>query len=85
MIIIVGLGNPGDKFKNTRHNVGFLAIDEFAKINNFEDFKLQKKFDAEISESEINTKKIILVKPQTFMNNSGKSVSKLFSSFKLQA
>jgi PTH1 family peptidyl-tRNA hydrolase len=83
MIIIVGLGNPGDKFKNTRHNVGFLAIDEFAKINNFEDFKLQKKFNAEISESGIEGKQIILVKPQKFMNDSGKSVSKITTTYKL--
>ena len=70
MIIIIGLGNPGEQYKNTRHNVGFMAIDAFAKINDFPEFKLQKKSNALISEKE----GVILVKPQTFMNESGKSV-----------
>ncbi|OGZ84061.1 MAG: aminoacyl-tRNA hydrolase [Candidatus Staskawiczbacteria bacterium RIFOXYD1_FULL_39_28] len=70
MIIIIGLGNPGKKFENTRHNVGFMAIDEFAKKNNFPDFVLNKKANALISENN----KIILAKPQTFMNESGKAV-----------
>jgi len=82
MIIIVGLGNPGEKYKNTRHNVGFQTIDEFAKENNFPEFGLSKKFNALISENIINGKKIILAKPQTFMNNSGKPVKTLFSFYK---
>lgn len=73
MIIIVGLGNPGKKYKNTRHNVGFQVIDEFAKENNFPEFKLSKKFNALVSEKG----NIILVKPQTFMNKSGKAVKAL--------
>jgi len=73
MIIIVGLGNPGEQYKNTRHNVGFMAIDEFAGKNNFPEFKLQKKSKALISDKE----DIVLVKPQTFMNESGKSVKEI--------
>lgn len=73
MIIIIGLGNPGEQYKNTRHNVGFMAIDKFAKENGFDTFKLEKKFDAEISKNG----KILLAKPQTFMNNSGRSAKKL--------
>jgi len=73
--IIIGLGNPGKKFEKTRHNVGFMAIDEFAKENNFPGFKLQKKTDSLISESE----NIILAKPQTFMNDSGKAVKKIIN------
>jgi PTH1 family peptidyl-tRNA hydrolase len=73
MTIIIGLGNPGKKFENTRHNVGFMAIDFFAEKNNFPDFKLQKRFDAQISELE----NILLAKPHTFMNESGKSAKKL--------
>ena len=83
MYIIVGLGNPGEKFKNTRHNVGFMALDEFAKNS---DFKLQKKFNAEISELPdvgSRVKNILLVKPQTFMNDSGKSVRKITTHYKL--
>jgi len=73
MAIIIGLGNPGKKFENTRHNVGFMAIDEFAKKNNFPDFKLQKKSEAEISEKD----GLLLAKPQTFMNESGASAQKI--------
>ncbi len=82
MIIIVGLGNPGKKYLDTRHNVGFQTIDEFIWENNFPELKLSKKFNALVSESIINGKKIILAKPQTFMNNSGKSVKTLFSFYK---
>jgi len=77
MIIIAGLGNPGEKYKNTPHNVGFEAIDKFAEKNNFPDFKLSEKFNALISEMIIGDKKIILAKPQTFMNESGKAIKKL--------
>lgn len=82
MIIIVGLGNPGRKYKNTRHNVGFQIIDEFAKENYFPEFRLSKKSNVLLSENIINGKKIILAKPQTFMNDSGKSVKTLFSFYK---
>lgn len=73
MNIIVGLGNPGKKFENTRHNVGFTAIDKFAEKNGFSDFELQKKSTSLISEKE----SILLAKPQTFMNESGKAVKKI--------
>ena len=84
MIVIIGLGNPGEKFKNTRHNAGFMALDEFKEKNNFPEFKISKKMKAELSENYLEEKKIILAKPQTFMNNSGKSVKKLITSYKLQ-
>ena len=85
MIIIIGLGNPGEQYKNTRHNVGFMAVDEFAKKNDFPEFKLQKKSNALISENIVNGEKIILAKPQTFMNESGKSVGSLTAQYKLPA
>lgn len=84
MILIVGLGNPGKKFEKTRHNLGFQIIDEFARNCKFPDFKLEKKFLAEISQEGITGKKIILAKPQTFMNNSGKSVKSLIRNWKLE-
>ncbi len=77
MIIIVGLGNPGKKFENTRHNVGFMAIDEFAKKNDFPEFKLQKKSEALVSEHILDSQAVVLAKPETFMNESGKSVKQL--------
>lgn len=77
MILIVGLGNPGKKFKRTRHNLGFRIVENFAKKNNFPDFKFSKKNNAKICKRKIDQKSIILAKPQTFMNNSGKVVKKL--------
>ena len=82
MYVIIGLGNPGKKYELTRHNIGFEIIDQFAKENKFPEFRLSKKFNALISENIINNKKIILAKPQTFMNNSGQSAKALFSFYK---
>jgi PTH1 family peptidyl-tRNA hydrolase len=79
MIIIIGLGNPGKKFEGTRHNIGFMAIDEFARKNDFPDFKLQKKSNAIVSERILGNEAVVLAKPQTFMNDSGKAVKQLIS------
>jgi len=84
MAILIGLGNPGPKFQNTRHNVGFMAVDKFAEKNNFPDFKLNKKFNFEISEGVINEQKILLAKPQTFMNNSGSAVKKIIKNLGIE-
>lgn len=73
ILLIVGLGNPGLKYKKTRHNVGFRVLDEFRKKQSFPRFKLNKKLRVEISAS----KKVVLAKPQTFMNNSGLAVKEL--------
>jgi PTH1 family peptidyl-tRNA hydrolase len=75
--VIVGLGNPGAKFERTRHNAGFMALDLFAEKNGFPEFEFSKKHNALVSEDN----DIVLVKPQTFMNESGKTIS----SFKLPA
>ncbi len=79
MIIIVGLGNPGEKFNHTPHNVGFDALDFFATKNNFPKFALSKKYSAMISEKD----EVILVKPQTFMNESGGAVKKIVKSYQV--
>jgi len=84
MILIVGLGNPGKKYIMTRHNLGFRVLDLFKRKNNFSGFKFSKKFKSELSKGLFLGEKIILAKPQTFMNNSGKAVKNLVSSFKLQ-
>ncbi len=82
MIIVVGLGNPGEKLKNTRHNVGFEAIDKIQRENCFSDFSFSRKLNAEISEGILNQEKTILAKPQTFMNSSGQSVKALKQYYK---
>lgn len=71
MKLIVGLGNPGIKYKKTRHNVGFMAIDCYAKKYNL---SFKTKFKGLLSEHIINNEKVILVKPQTYMNLSGECV-----------
>lgn len=85
MIIIAGLGNPGEKYKRTRHNIGFRIVDKFGKRNSFPEFKLFKKFDSLISERVFADKKIILAKPQTFMNESGKAVKSLINFYKIKS
>ena len=77
MFLIVGLGNPDKKYIKTRHNIGFLVLDKFQEENNLPGFLLSKKYDSLISEGNIENEKVILVKPQTFMNNSGRAVKSL--------
>jgi PTH1 family peptidyl-tRNA hydrolase len=84
MILIIGLGNPRKKFEKTRHNVGFRAVAAFQAKDGFSDFKFSKKFKAEISEGILDSKKIVLAKPQTFMNDSGKAVKILNTKYKIQ-
>ncbi len=84
MQIIVGLGNPGKEYAQTWHNVGWLALDEFKKTREFSDFVNNKKFKAEIAEEKQPGEKIILVKPQTFMNNSGQSIKTIFNFYKIK-
>ncbi len=75
--LIVGLGNPGEKYAQTRHNAGFLAVDAIAKNHGENTFKKNKKFLAQVCEVFCSGKKIILAKPTTFMNRSGESVRAL--------
>lgn len=81
MKIIVGLGNPGIKYKGTRHNVGYEVIDEFLKIH--PNFQKQKKFKSYIFHGNLYNEEIILVKPLTFVNLSGESVSSVVNFFKI--
>ncbi len=83
MFLIVGLGNTGKKYENTYHNMGFWALDEFARKN---DIKITKsKNNALIFEGKIGSKKVILVKPTTYMNNSGLAVRALMDKFKINS
>ncbi len=81
MKLIVGLGNPGKKYENSRHNVGFMVVDELARkfqISNFK-FQIDKKANAEIIKTSHGGEEIVLAKPQVFMNASGFAVAKLCS------
>lgn len=83
MKLIVGLGNPGEKYADTRHNVGFVLLDRLREKWDFPDFKMEKKFQAELSQGEQNGEKTILAKPQTFMNLSGEAVKSIMDFYKL--
>lgn len=80
-VMIVGLGNPGPAYRHTRHNFGFLAVDELADELNIQVRRL--KFKAMIGEGRFNDNKVVLVKPMTFMNESGRAVAPLLRYFKL--
>jgi len=83
MVLIVGLGNPGEQYEKTRHNAGFMVLDSFATGNDLPDFTFDKKSNSLTSDSIMENEKIILAKPQTFMNNSGRSVKTLYSKFRI--
>ena len=85
MKLIIGLGNPGQEYADTRHNIGFRIADQIQKEFSFPDFEFNKKFDAEISKGVIDGKEIILVKPQTFMNFSGAAAQAILAFYKLTA
>lgn len=82
MKIVVGLGNPGLKYEFTRHNVGFRVVNSLARDIKTE-FKRVKSYYSLISRGMINNHKVMLVKPQTFMNLSGRAVSKVVSYYKI--
>jgi len=80
MYIIVGLGNPGKKYENTRHNMGFLTIDRMAEEYGISVDKI--KFKALVGEGRIAGQRVVLVKPQTYMNLSGQSVQEIMHFYK---
>ena len=82
MLAIVGLGNPGKNYENTVHNLGFMALDYFAKKNNVEFAK--NKYSGKIAEFNLHGEKVVLLKPETFMNLSGKSVVEIMNMHKLE-
>ena len=72
MFLLVGLGNPGAKYAGNRHNIGFMAVDEIVRRHNFSNWR--NRFKGEVSEGIIGSEKIVVLKPLTFMNESGQSV-----------
>jgi PTH1 family peptidyl-tRNA hydrolase len=79
MKLIIGLGNYGPEYEKTRHNYGFMVIDEIKRKHNFPDFKLEKEHNALISKKG----DALLVKPQTYMNESGKAIKSIASYYKV--
>ncbi len=90
MKLIVGLGNPGEKYANTRHNVGFMVVDQIAQMVNGQ-WSMIKKFNSLIINNKqslannVGQPSTILSKPQTFMNDSGIAVSKMMNFYKIQS
>ncbi|MDC1382511.1 aminoacyl-tRNA hydrolase [Candidatus Puniceispirillum sp.] len=82
MRLFAGLGNPGSAYAMNRHNVGFMAVDRFANQNSFSPWR--KKGASLISDGQIESEKIILVKPQSFMNGSGLPVAELVRFYKIE-
>jgi len=81
MKLIVGLGNPGREYAKTRHNVGFMVVDRLASVLGVT--VASKMFKAQVGQGQINGEKIVLVKPQTYMNLSGEAVGALLNWYKL--
>ncbi|GLQ34492.1 peptidyl-tRNA hydrolase [Amylibacter marinus] len=81
MKLFVGLGNPGAKYAGNRHNIGFMALDQIASDHHFAPWR--KKFQGQISDGRLGLEKIVLLKPETFMNLSGQSVGEAMRFYKL--
>ena len=81
MRLFVGLGNPGAKYAANRHNIGFLAIEEIARRHRFAPWRT--RFQGQISEGTIGDERVMLLKPQTYMNESGQSVGEAMRFFKI--
>ena len=79
MKLIIGLGNPGKEYENTRHNIGFMVLDNYLK-----DSSWQKKYNALYTTEIINNEKVIFVKPETYMNLSGNSVIEFINFYKIE-
>ena len=81
--LIVGLGNPGKEHAHTRHNIGFDVLDSFAEKNNFEHWQKSTKFKGLVSENRLGDTRVILLKPQTFMNLSGEAAQNIVNFYKI--
>lgn len=81
MKLIVGLGNPGEKYEDTRHNIGFMVVDKLAHELGNEDISWQTQGDALVAKAG----EVVLVKPQTFMNDSGKAVSRIAKYYRISS
>jgi PTH1 family peptidyl-tRNA hydrolase len=81
MLLFVGLGNPGAKYANNRHNIGFMAVGEIARRHGFSPWR--RRFQGETAEGSLDGERVILLRPTTFMNDSGRAVQEAANFFKL--
>ena len=81
MLLFVGLGNPGAKYAQNRHNIGFMAVDEIARRHGFSPWR--RRFQGETAEGSLDGARVILLRPTTFMNDSGRAVQEAANFFKL--
>ncbi|MEK7118193.1 MAG: aminoacyl-tRNA hydrolase, partial [Patescibacteria group bacterium] len=80
--IIAGLGNPGGKYSRTRHNTGRAVLEEFRAVHDFPDWEIKKTHNALVTKGEVAKTEVLLIEPETMMNNSGKSLVTLVKSKK---
>jgi PTH1 family peptidyl-tRNA hydrolase len=83
MLLFVGLGNPGARYARNRHNIGYMAVDEIARRHGFAPWR--RRFQGETSEGTLDRERVILLKPTTYMNDSGRAVQEAANFFKLAA
>ncbi|HPG03947.1 MAG: aminoacyl-tRNA hydrolase [Rhodoblastus sp.] len=81
MLLFVGLGNPGRQYARNRHNIGFMAIEQIARAHNFAPFRA--RFQGRVSEGQIGGEKVILLEPETYMNESGRAVGEAARFYKI--
>lgn len=82
MLLLVGLGNPGPKYAQNRHNIGFLAVDEIVRRHGFGPWRA--RFQGQASEGRMGTQKILVLKPETYMNESGRAAGEALRFYKLE-
>jgi PTH1 family peptidyl-tRNA hydrolase len=82
MLLIVGLGNPGSRYSGNRHNIGFMAIDEIARVHRAAPWR--RRFQGEATEAAIGGERAVLLKPETYMNESGRAVGEAMRFFKIE-
>ena len=82
MFLLVGLGNPGAEYARQRHNIGFMAVERIAEAHGFGAWR--RRFEGEAAEGRLGNPKVLLLKPLTYMNNSGRSVAEAARFFKLE-
>lgn len=82
-ILIIGLGNTGKEYAGTRHNIGFAALDEFAKANNFPAWMDKKDLKCQLTVTNLGQARVVLIKPTTFMNNSGEAAQAVQHFYKI--